>query len=84
MTVQQNTLTISGERHKKTPERVVWHRRERGTGKFLWIVELPLDEDSDEVRAEYKDGLLKVTPPKAEAKPTGWRSKHPEVKRDNS
>ncbi|APG28449.1 hypothetical protein A7E78_11675 [Syntrophotalea acetylenivorans] len=72
MTVQQNTLTISGERHKaETPEKVVWHRRERGAGKFLRTVELPLDVKTDEVRAEYKDGLLRVTLPKAEAaKPT--------------
>lgn len=72
MTVQQNTLTISGERHKEeVPERVVWHRRERGYGKFLRTVELPLDVNADEVRAEYKDGLLRVTLPKAEAaKPT--------------
>merc|ERR1711941_113863 len=53
MTVQQNTLTISGERHKaETPEKVVWHRRERGAGKFLRTVELPLDVKTDEVRAE--------------------------------
>jgi len=73
MTVQQNTLTISGERRQdeELPDKVVWHRRERGLGKFLRTVELPLDVQADEVRAEYKDGLLRVTLPKAEAaKPT--------------
>lgn len=73
MTVQQNTLTISGKRHlqEELPEKVVWHRRERGLGKFMRTVELPLDVKTDEVRAEYKDGVLRVTLPKADAaKPT--------------
>lgn len=73
MTVQQNTLTISGKRHlqEELPEKVVWHRRERGLGKFMRTVELPLDVKTDEVRAEYKNGLLRVTLPKADAaKPT--------------
>lgn len=73
MTVQQNTLTISGKRQlqEELPEKVVWHRRERGLGKFMRTVELPLDVKTDEVRAEYKDGVLRVTLPKAEAaKPT--------------
>ena len=69
MTVQQNTLTISGERHlqEELPEKVIWHRRERGLGKFMRTVELPLDVKTDEVRAEYKDGVLRVTLPKADA-----------------
>lgn len=69
MTVQQNTLTVSGERQlaEEPPEGAVWHRRERGLGKFLRTIELPLDVQADEVRAEYKDGVLLVTLPKAEA-----------------
>lgn len=73
MTVEQNILTISGTRRpsEDLPEKVVWHRRERGLGKFMRTVELPLDVKTNEVRAEYINGLLLVTLPKAEeAKPT--------------
>ncbi len=73
MTVQQNTLTIAGERQigEDLPQGGVWHRRERGGGSFLRTIELPVDVNADEVKAEYKDGLLTVVLPKAEgAKPT--------------
>ncbi len=72
MTVQNNTLTIAGER--KTDQDVkseqTWHRRERGAGSFLRTIELPVDIDPDKVSAEYKNGILRVTMSKAEtAKP---------------
>jgi HSP20 family protein len=72
MNVLGNTLTFSGERPSVNPEGNgrTWHRRERGTGKFLRTIELPVDIDPDQVKAEYKNGLLRVTLPKAEtAKP---------------
>ncbi len=69
ITVQQNTLTITGERKPSSdlPEGGVWHRRERGGGKFLRTVELPVDVDTDKVKAEYRNGLLHVILPKAAA-----------------
>lgn len=73
MNVLGNTLTLSGERLPVEPEGSngrTCHRRERGTGKFLRTIELPVDIDPDQVKAEYKNGLLRVTLPKAEtAKP---------------
>lgn len=69
MNVLGNTVTLSGERlpvdHEGNGR--TWHRRERGTGKFLRTIELPVDIDPDQVKAEYKNGLLRVTLPKAEA-----------------
>ena len=67
MTVMGNTLTISGERKGAIPEQVTWHRRERGMGKFLRTVDLPVEIDSDQVKADYHDGVLTVTLPKAAA-----------------
>lgn len=69
MTVLRGTLTLSGERKEIEGEQKAstWHRRERGTGKFLRTVELPVEVDIDRVQAGYKNGLLTVTLPKAEA-----------------
>jgi HSP20 family protein len=47
-----------------------FHRRERASGRFLRTIELPIDVDADSIKADYKDGLLLVTLPKAaKAKP---------------
>lgn len=73
LTVEQNVLTLSGNRrHDEEPsDKVIWHRRERGLGKFQRTIELPVDVETNEVRAEYANGLLLITLPKAEAtKPT--------------
>ncbi len=69
MTVQQNTLTIAGERKIQDGNQAgrTWHRRERGEGRFLRTVELPVDIDPGRVTAKYQDGILHVILPKAEA-----------------
>lgn len=73
MTILGDTLTLSGERQDElegSGNGRTWHRRERGTGKFLRSVELPVAIVTDKVKAEYRNGLLLVTLPKAaEAKP---------------
>ena len=72
MNVLGNNLTLAGERTAFDGDRNdrTWHRRERGTGKFLRTIELPVDIDPDKVKAEYRNGLLLVTLPKVEtAKP---------------
>ena len=68
LTVVRNTLTLSGE--KPAPEGVApeaFHRSERAAGKFVRSVELPTEVDSSKVQAQYVDGLLNVTLPKAAA-----------------
>ena len=67
MTVLKNTLAISGERSNGADPQVTWHRRERGTGRFLRTVDLPADIEADETRADYRDGVLSVVLPKAAA-----------------
>jgi HSP20 family protein len=62
--VNGNQLTIKGERHEPACEKGSWHRRERACGKFARMFELPAFVDADQVRAEMKQGVLKVTLPK--------------------
>jgi HSP20 family protein len=72
MNVMRNTLTLSGERKVDSQKegKLVYHRRERGGGKFMRTIELPYNIDSTRAEATYKDGLLLVKLPKAEeAKP---------------
>ncbi len=65
MTVLKNTLTIAGERRNGV-DKVTWHRRERGTGRFLRTIDLPADIEAEKVKADYREGVLHVTLPKAE------------------
>jgi HSP20 family protein len=72
VTVMQNRLTLSGEKSPigsdVKPE--AFHRNERAGGKFLRTLDLPVEVDDANMQAEYKNGLLLVTIPKAEkAKP---------------
>ena len=72
VTVQNGTLRIAGE---KTPIKAdikpeAYHRAERGAGRFVRTLNLPMEIDADKVAAEYKNGLLLLTLPKHEkAKP---------------
>jgi len=71
ITVLQNRLTLSGEKSSVgdiRPE--AFHRNERASGKFVRTIDLPMEVDESNIQAEYKNGLLLVTLPKAEkAKP---------------
>jgi HSP20 family protein len=50
----------------------------RGGGRFLRTIDLPIDIDSEGVQADYRDGVLIVTLPKAETA----RPKRIEIKAD--
>jgi HSP20 family protein len=67
VTAVRNMLTIQGEKvglRDLAPERV--HRSERAAGRFMRTVELPDDVDPDKVTAQYRNGLLVITAPRAE------------------
>jgi HSP20 family protein len=65
--VTGNQLTIKGERKPPQHDGGTWHRQECGYGKFSRMVELPGDINGENVSAEFKNGVLKVTLPKSEA-----------------
>jgi HSP20 family protein len=70
VTALKDKLTISGEKTRLEVEEDKFHRSERAAGKFSRTIELPVPTNPDAVSAEYKNGIIKITIPKAEeAKP---------------
>lgn len=67
LNVMQGTLTLSGERKESDAGKGTWHRRERGSGKFLRTIDLPAAVNQDKVEAQYRNGVLMITLPKAES-----------------
>jgi HSP20 family protein len=71
VSLHDGSLVISGERQAETPgEGTEVYRAELFFGKFQRVVALPAMVAPDKVKAQYKDGILTITLPKAEeAKP---------------
>jgi len=69
--VKDRVLILSGERSSEKEEKDKhYHHKERIYGKFERSFTLPADVDPEKVKAEYKDGILKIEIPKpAERKP---------------
>lgn len=68
VTVQEGVITIRGERrYERSDESEKQHRVESFYGSFARSFSLPADADEKRIRAESKDGILKVYIPKAEA-----------------
>jgi len=66
--LENETLTISGERKFEKDEKVKgYHRIERSYGNFVRSFAVPATVDTDKVSAEYKNGVLVVTLPKKDA-----------------
>lgn len=67
ITVEGNTLTISGERKEEEEHRErESYRAERFYGRFQRSLTLPARVDPNKIQANYKDGVLTVTVPKSE------------------
>jgi HSP20 family protein len=67
VTVEGGTLTISGERKAEKEEKGrKFHRVERYYGRFERSFTIPDDAEADNVRAEFKDGVLRVHLAKSE------------------
>jgi HSP20 family protein len=58
--IQQNLLTVAGERPVEMPEGVEYFRQERFSGPFKRVIALPEDLDPEKVEARYTDGVLHV------------------------
>ncbi|MBF0100621.1 MAG: Hsp20/alpha crystallin family protein [Desulfobacterales bacterium] len=68
ITVTGESLAISGEREIASEgEHVKYHRRERESGKFSRMFNLPTVIDSNKVDATFANGILTIVLPKAEA-----------------
>ena len=69
--MENNTLTIRGERKfEKEEKEENFHRIERRYGSFFRAFTLPAAVDSDNIKAQYDSGVLKLELNKrAEAKP---------------
>jgi len=61
ISLQQNLLSIAGERKADLPEDTQVYRQERFSGTFRRVVSLPEDVDPEKVDAVYRDGVLHIT-----------------------
>jgi len=77
ISVHEGVLTLSGERKpdEKYKDADVY-RSERCLGRFQRTLTLPAQVNPDAIKATYKDGILTVLLPKAEAS----KPKHIEIK----
>ena len=69
ISVMGNQVSISGQKKPhdlESDDAAICHRMERAGGQFRRTLTLPSDIDRDRVRADYRDGLLRIELPKAE------------------
>ena len=66
--LQEGSLIVSGERKEEKEEGdKTFHRIERSYGSFRRAITLPGAVNTEQVNAEFQDGVLKVTLPKTES-----------------
>ena len=68
ITIDNGVVTINAEHVEKADEKSDGRliRRERSYGKFTRLLHLGEDVDEEKVTANYQDGILSLTLPKAE------------------
>jgi len=63
-----DALSISGERKPdEVAKNANYHRQERGYGSFSRTIQLPFMVDTNKVEANFKNGVLMISLPRAEA-----------------
>lgn len=68
--VENNVLTLTGERKLAEKQRFKVYRQERPAGNFERSFTLPSNYDVTQIKASYNNGLLNISlPKKAEARP---------------
>ena len=68
LSVEEGVLTLTGERKSEHIENKEFgHRYERAYGKFSRSFQLDSGVENGKIKAEFKNGLLKVELPKVEA-----------------
>jgi len=67
ISIENDVLTIEGSSEKKTEvEEKNYYRKEVRCGSFHRAVALPSSVKSEDAKAEYEKGILKITVPKEE------------------
>ncbi len=67
ISVAADVLTLRGEFKKETEQKeTTYHIREQRFGSFERTVMLPTDVQADKAKADFENGVLTVTLPKAE------------------
>jgi HSP20 family protein len=61
ISIQQNVLTVTGERDTPRDEAATYYRQERFGGEFRRVISLPDDVDPERVEASYRDGVVQIT-----------------------
>ena len=65
--VTGDVLTLRGEtKHEEETKDKAWHIREQRWGSFERSITLPTDVKADKASADFENGILTVTLPKAE------------------
>ncbi len=68
ITFANNVLKIEGERNKEEEKQDTnYHRVERSYGKFVRSFQVPSQIQGDKIGADFKNGILTIHLPKAEA-----------------
>jgi HSP20 family protein len=61
LSIQDNILTIKGEKKKEIEEdKVNFYRSERLYGAFSRSIEIPVDVDVEKISAKYENGVLRI------------------------
>jgi HSP20 family protein len=64
---KDNTIRISGTKAANYEQGASVHRREREFGQFDRTLSIPVKLDADNIKAEYRDGVLALLLPRAES-----------------
>ena len=64
---KENTIRIRGKKTIAYGEQASVHRRERVSGVFDRTLSVPIRIEPDRIKAEYRDGILALFIPRAEA-----------------
>ena len=66
VSVMGDELTIRGKVLTEADSGETYHRRERPSGEFERTLQLPFRADAGGVKAQYRNGLLRLTVPRSE------------------
>ncbi len=61
VSIQQNLLTIEGQRPRPSENKATYYRQERFSGQFHRAISLSDDVDPQRVEAKYRDGIVQIT-----------------------